>query len=238
VTDEVPIRYRDDHFIVVVKPGGIHVHRSEFSPDRDVLVRRVRHQIGARLFPVNRLDRATSGLVLLALSSESARALQELWHDDATVKRYWALVRGEVPATFSSDRPLTRRSDGVIQDAQTSFERLEEDRGFSLVEARLGTGRRHQVRRHLARLRHQIVGDTTYGKGGINRWLRAEYGLPRLFLHATGLRLVHPVTGETVEIEEPLPSDLAGFLERFSETLASRFNPPLGDVSAPAPPKD
>ncbi len=219
MNEPVAIHHRDPHLVVVSKPAGLHVHRSEFSPDRDVLLTRVRDQLGQRVFPVHRLDRATSGLILLALSPESARAVQGLWSDPRTKKEYRALVRGEAAESFASDRPLTRRPDRVVQPASSSFRCIAIDRGFSLVAATLDTGRRHQIRRHLAHLGHQIVGDTTYGKGRINRWLREEFGLPRLFLHAGRLALDHPMTGERMEFVDPLPEDLAGFLERFSPIL-------------------
>lgn len=215
------VLHLDDDLVVVSKPGGLLVHRSELSPERDVLLQRVRDQLGRRIFPVHRLDRATSGPVVFALSPEIVRALQERWHHPETEKVYLALVRGESPDRFESDRPLTRRPDGVRQDARTECTTRATDRGFSLVEARLRTGRRHQIRRHLAHLGHQVVGDTTYGKGRINAWLREEYGLPRLFLHQTRLRFAHPRDGTIVTVDEPLPPDLARFLDRFSAHLAA-----------------
>jgi len=220
VTGEIAILHRDEHVVAVSKPSGIHVHRSPLSPDRDVLLARVRDRVGMPVHAVHRLDRATSGIVLFALSPESTRAFQEALRADRAEKAYWALVRGTPPESFRSDRPLTRRSDGVIQPASTEFRRLAGARGFSLVEARLRTGRRHQVRRHLDHLGHQVVGDTSYGKGRINRWLRAEYGLPRLFLHAARVSLLHPFTGVEIEIADPLPPDLAEFLARFAPELA------------------
>jgi tRNA pseudouridine65 synthase len=158
-------------------------------------------------------------LVLFALDPEAARAFQEALAAEDAVKQYFALVRGAPPAEFRSDRPLTRGSDGLVQPASTAFRTLGAARGFALVEARPATGRRHQVRRHLDHLGHQVVGDTTHGKGRINRWLREEYALPRLFLHAARLVLRHPFTGERRAIADPLPADLAHFLERFAPEL-------------------
>lgn len=219
MTEEVEIRFRDDAIVVVSKPAGIHVHRSALSPDRDVLLVRVRDRIGSPVHAVHRLDRATSGLVIFALSASAASAFQSALREEGAEKMYWALVRGVPPAGFRSERPLTRRSDGVVQPAATEFRSLASARGFTLVEARLLTGRRHQVRRHLDHLGHQIAGDTTYGKGRINRWLREDHGLPRLFLHAARLRLRHPFTREPLEIVDPLPEDLASFLRGFAPEL-------------------
>ena len=219
----IEVRYLDDAVVVVSKPGGLLVHRSAQSPERDVLLTRLRDQIDQHLYPVHRLDRATSGLIVFALTSEAARALQESWGADSTEKRYVGLCRSTTPPTFASDRPLTRHEDGVRQEARTTFRTLGHDRGFSLVSASLDTGRRHQIRRHLAHLGAQLVGDTTYGKGGINRWLREEFGLPRLFLHAARLCFRHPSSGEMLELRDRVPVDLDRFLGRFSPPLAVRF---------------
>jgi len=118
------------------------------------------------------------------------------------------LVRGETARSFTSDRELTSDK-GVKQSARTEFERIGTRRGFTLLKARPRTGRRHQIRRHLSHLGHQVVGDTQHGKGRINRWLREDYGLPRLFLHAWKL----DVSG--LRLRTPLPADLAEFMKRF-----------------------
>ena len=220
---EVAVRFLDETLVIVSKPGSLLVHRSPLSRERDVLLTRVRDQLGQHLYPVHRLDRATSGLILFALSSETARHLQEHWRDEENDKRYVGLVRGEPRESFSSDRPLTRHDDGVRQEAHTDFGCLATDRGFSLISAELRTGRRHQIRRHLAHLGHQLVGDTSYGKGRINQWLREEFALPRLFLHSARLTFRHPLTGHLLTIADHAPSDLGDFIRRFSPALAAAF---------------
>jgi len=175
---------------------------------------------------VNRLDRGTSGLVCVAASSASARAIQSAWH--TARKRYVCMVRGNPEEKFTVDLPLKDKSkaakvkgaDAAKKSAVTVFEKIRtiggEEGGFALVRATLiEGGRTHQIRRHLNSVGHQIVGDKLYGKSGINKWLEEEYGFGRMFLHAEELRVV--VEGEVVEGIDPLENqdDLMEFLERF-----------------------
>jgi len=212
----LPILHHDDAVIAVEKPGGMLVHRTQMAPDREVVLQTLRDQIGARLYPVHRLDRAASGVLVFALAPEHATALHAAMRAETAEKRYVAVVRGEIVEEGETDRPLSDEK-RVKREARSRWRRIEVMRGFSLVHVWIETGRRHQIRRHLAHLAHQIVGDTTHGKGRINRWLRDEYGLPRLFLHAERLAIDHPTTGERLVLESPLAPDLAGFLERFRE---------------------
>jgi tRNA pseudouridine65 synthase len=210
------VLHRDETLVAVDKPGGMLVHRTSEAPDRDVVLQTLRDQLGAYLHPVHRLDRAASGVLVFAFGSEAARGLQAALRAETAEKRYLAMIRGEIAEEGVIDRPLTNDRK-VPREARSSWRRLETVRGFSIVHVRISTGRRHQIRRHLGHLAHQIVGDSSYGKGRINRWLREEYGLPRLFLHADRLAIDHPATGERLVVEAPLPEDLAGFLARFRE---------------------
>ncbi len=216
----IPVLHRDDRLVAVDKPGGLLVHRSAEASDATALLQIVRDQIGAFLFPVHRIDRAASGIVLFALDKEAAAALQAGLIAPETEKTYLTLVRGSTEERFESRRQLHSES-GRPQEAWTEFRRLAEMSRCSLLEARLHTGRRHQIRRHLAHLAHQIIGDTRYGKGRINQHLRQQYGLPRLFLHARSLRLPHPSTHQMLEIEAPLAEDLHAFLLRLPDCPAN-----------------
>ncbi len=203
---DLKIHFQDERFVVIDKPPGILVHRSRESRDTEFVLQMLRDQIDRHVFPVHRLDRPASGILAFALNSDAARVLQASLGEGT--KEYTTMVRGDTPPTFSSDRALTNDK-GVVQEAFTEFETLRTHEGFSMLKARLGTGRRHQIRRHLSHLAHQIVGDTAHGKGRINRWLREEYGLTRLFLHASSLKC------SLFEIESELPDDLREFLGRF-----------------------
>lgn len=215
--DEIVVLYQDEHVVAVAKPGGMPVHRSkEHARVRQVLVQTVRDQLGRRVNPIHRLDRPTSGVVLMAFESETTAAFVAALGAEETVKEYVALCRGVLAeGEIVLDRPLTNRTTGRVQSAYSEFERLERlalGGAFgeaSLVRARIRTGRRHQIRRHLSHLRHPILVDSTYGKGAINRYCRETLGIPRLFLHARRVQLVHPMTGEQLVVEAPLPDDLA-----------------------------
>ena len=139
----IPVRHLDDDLVVVSKPGALLTHRTALARDRDVLLTRVRDQIEQHLYPVHRLDRATSGLVCFGLRSEVARDLQAVWGTEQVEKHYRCLVRGNPPDRFESDRPLTNRDNGIVQEARTEFRTIVRDREFAWVGAHLFTGRRH-----------------------------------------------------------------------------------------------
>ncbi len=215
-TTPVQILWQDDTAIAVAKPAGLLVHNSKWAGPKETSLRQLAaRQIGRQVYPIHRLDRPTSGVLLYALDGDSAR----LWHEQLarpdTVKRYIALARGWLAGPMTVDHPLkngkTRRS------ALTNFQPLHycpEER-VTLVLARPRTGRQHQIRRHLARCAHQIIGDTTYGKGRINRYFRETYALHRLFLHAMMLEISHPVTGERLHLWAGLPPDLLRLVEQL-----------------------
>ena len=218
VNRALTILFRDESLIAVDKPSGLAVHRG-WAPERDVAMVRVRDQIGAHVFPVHRLDRATSGVLLFALSAEVAALVCASFAEGKAEKTYLALVRGAPPEEIAVDHPLCPGEDSHAPKvpAQTLVLRREVFGRYSLVEARPLTGRLHQVRRHLKHLSCPLIGDVNYGKGEHNRLFRERYGLHRLFLHATRLRLPHPVYGGQVEISSPLPQELFVVLQALRE---------------------
>ena len=203
------ILYRDGDLAIVNKPSGMLVHRG-WDNDAVVAKTELRDAIGRHVFPVHRLDRATSGALAFALSSEMAAALQPQFEQGGVRKRYLALVRGIPPERGVIDSPVPRSEDGPRVSAVTEFRRLFTFERYSLVEACPKTGRLHQIRRHLKHLGHPVVGDVNYGRGEINRLFRERYGLHRLALHALELELAHPRTGAPVAVRAPVPDDLAG----------------------------
>jgi tRNA pseudouridine65 synthase len=214
VTGALTILFRDESLIAVDKPAGLAVHRG-WARERDVAMVRVRDQIGAYVYPVHRLDRPTSGVLLFALTAEMAARVCESFATGKTEKTYLALVRGVPPAEILVDHPLPPGEDAHAPKvfAQTMVFRREVFGRYSLVEARPLTGRLHQVRRHLKHLSCPLIGDVNYGKGEHNRLFRERHGLHRLFLHATRLRLPHPAQGGGLDIVSPLPADLAAILQ-------------------------
>lgn len=226
--ETLPLLYRDDALVVVHKPSGLLVHRTALDRwERRFALQILRDQIGQKVFPVHRLDKATSGILIFALSSEVARTMSEMFAGTLIHKEYRAIVRGHAVPYVLVDHPLKEEIDSYA-DPLASLDReeqsaLTEVRGlewfelplqvdkyatsrYSLVECRPKTGRRHQIRRHLRRLNHPIVGDSTYGAGVHNRYFRRHFDNDRLLLACTAMSFAHPVTGEHLSIE-CAPSD-------------------------------
>jgi tRNA pseudouridine65 synthase len=222
VPTSIDVLYRDDAIVVVDKPSGLSVHRGD-DQGSTFAMSLARDAIGQWVYPVHRLDRATSGVLVFALSPERARTLQEAFSSREVEKSYLAIVRGKPPPHGVVDSPMEKREGGPDVEAVTEFETLfvSDTIRLSLVEARPRTGRRHQVRRHLRRINHPIAGDVRYGKGIENRAYRVELGLYRLGLHARRLSFSHPVTGDRVEFNSAVPEDLAEPMRRTGvpETL-------------------
>jgi tRNA pseudouridine65 synthase len=206
----IELLFLDEHLVVANKPSGLLVHRG-WDDDDDVALFRVRDAIGQRVHAIHRLDRGTSGALLFARTREAAATLSKAFETGQVDKRYLALVRGTAPESGVVDYPIPKGEDGPKVEAVTRFRSIARstiDR-CSLVEAMPETGRLHQVRRHLRHIDHPLVGDVNYGSGEINRHYRAEYNLHRLALHAHFLAFAHPATGVRVEVNAPIPDDLA-----------------------------
>ena len=218
---DLPIVHEDEHLLVVDKPAGLVVHPS--GPDERVTLAHGLVSLGAaggdpeRPGLVHRLDRDTSGLLLVARSEGAYEALSTAIRERRVERHYLALVRGaprsrtgRITAPIGRDRvDRTRHSldTETPRDAVTWFELREDLPGRTLLEVRLETGRTHQIRVHLEAIGLPVSGDPVYGVGG-------DLGLERQFLHAHRLRLEHPVTGADLDLTSPLPADLAAALER------------------------
>jgi 23S rRNA pseudouridine1911/1915/1917 synthase len=220
--EEVPLRvaWEDEHLLVVDKPAGIVVHPSAGHPGGTLVHGLLAHAIAGGEEPerpgiVHRLDRDTSGLLVVARSDDIHRQLQEAIRSREVTRGYLALVRGRptsrrgrIEAAIGRDRhDATRMSldTDTPREAVTEFELEELLREHALLRARLETGRTHQIRVHLAAIDLPVSGDPIYGIAG-------DLGLERQFLHAARLAFDHPVTGERIEVESPLPDDLEAAL--------------------------
>lgn len=227
------ILYRDDHLVAVHKPSGLLVHRTALAHGESrFMVQTLRDQLGQRVYPVHRLDRPTSGVMVFALSTEIAARLASAFTTQTVAKRYLAVVRGIGPEQESLDYPL-REEDGSRPKAEmpamtavTDIRRLDSvelpvqvDRypstRYSLIEARPLTGRRHQIRRHLSRRGYPIIGDAKHGKGNHNRFFRERLDCPRLLLAAVELNFQHPGDGRFLSVSAALQEDMHGLFERF-----------------------
>jgi tRNA pseudouridine65 synthase len=217
----IELLYVDDDVVVAAKPSGLSVHRG-WDADDDVAMFRVRDALGARVHPVHRLDRGTSGALVFARTAEAAAALGRAFAEGRVDKRYLALVRGAPPETVVVDHPVPETEGGARVPAVTRMRLVARStvERCSLVEARPETGRFHQIRRHLKHLSHPIVGDVNYGKGDLNRLFRARYGLHRLALHAHWLAFDHPATGRRLVVRAPLPADFAAALAALGLPIA------------------
>lgn len=228
----IAIRYVDDHVVVVEKPSGMNSvrhpaelqwteRRKELSPSLHDLVPRLLPRGGPpRLRIVHRLDKETSGLLVFARGVAAERGLGKQFHAHTVLRRYVAVVSGEVQAqrihTFLvRDRGDGRRGSAAEgKEAITHVEVIERLPGYTVVGCRLETGRTHQIRIHLAELGHPVCGDRVYchrRDGGV---FVDKSGVQRLALHARELGFTHPVTGEELRWEMPLPADLQAFLDR------------------------
>jgi tRNA pseudouridine65 synthase len=195
------------------------VHRG-IGRDLDTLVDRLRDVHGMETVRIlHRLDRATSGVMLVAKSLAVAQALNIAFDERRIDKTYIALVRGETAPSGVVDSPLRGANKGDEKPAHTAFERLAvlvtEPRLSSLIRVVPSTGRYQQIRRHMRRINHPLIGDSTHGRPDLNRAFAANYGLDRLALHAESVRFCHPISGDDQAINAPLPSDFVGALRRM-----------------------
>ena len=231
------IVYQDEYFVAVNKPAGMLVHRSWLDRhETQFVMQTLRDQIGQHVFPLHRLDRPTSGVLIFALSSEVASHVMPLFANHEMKKTYHAIVRGWIEEGGTLDYPLKVELDKIAdkfaseekeaQEAVTDYLPLAKvevphstgrfpTTRYCLMELSPHTGRKHQLRRHMAHLRQPIVGDTTHGDGKHNKLFREVYDSHRLLLHASSLEFVHPFSGETVIIK-------AGFDEVW-QTLSHTF---------------
>jgi tRNA pseudouridine65 synthase len=201
------------------------VHRG-WADDDAFAMTLLRDALGQWVYPVHRLDRGASGVLLFALSAAAARVICGRFERHEVEKRYVALVRGAPPETVVVDHPLRPDNGDVAQPAVTEVVRLEQLGRYAWVEARPHSGRLHQIRRHLKHLSCPIIGDVKYGKGEHNRLFREHYGLHRLALHAIGLQL-RGLNDEPIQITAALPSELAHALDllRTQQSSSSPSSP-------------
>ncbi|SMF06995.1 pseudouridine synthase [Pseudobacteriovorax antillogorgiicola] len=197
--EDIPILKETKDLIAIQKPSGYLVHRSPLDQEKERLILQLlRRKLGYHLYPVHRLDKPTSGVLVLAKSSEAASEMGELFRSHQVKKIYHALVRGWLAEPLLLDYPLKHPDTGAIQECQTRFETVAEytlpfpidrfpEARYSLLQIEPKHGRRHQIRRHLKHLGHPIIGDTKYGKGNHNRLFRDQLGWQRLLLHCSEL---------------------------------------------------
>lgn len=224
----IEIVYEDAALLAVNKPAGLLVHRSQIAADeKDFLLERLQQQLGSTLYLAHRLDRATSGVVLLAKSREIAGELGKAFMARNVCKRYLAVVRGWPDAAGLIDYPLpdvrersprkaalTRWRTLATATVPIALGKYAEQR-YALIEAQPETGRYRQIRKHLHHVSHHLVGDTSHGRGDHNRLWRMHFGMHRMLLHAWQLELLHPVSGTALTLRAPLDETWQRVLARL-----------------------
>ena len=232
----IDILYQDDVLIAVNKPAGLPVHRSKMVNDAEhYLVDVLREQVGGNVYLAHRLDRATSGVLLVARSSEVAAALGEQFMGRDVHKQYLVVVRGwPEPAAGMVDYPLPgSRETGPRREARTHYQRLATvevpielgrypQQRYALLLAAPETGRFRQIRKHLAHLNHPVIGDCQHGRSDHNRLYKQHFACHRMLLHAWKLDFHHPASGAPMTLEAPLDAEYTALLERFGWSTAQQ----------------
>lgn len=217
---DIPIIYQDEHLIVVDKPIDLPVHKNDFmANDAPYLTKLIGDITGKWIFNVHRLDSKTSGVMVLAFSSEMAHDLTLQFERKEVDKTYFALVQGNPGEGTFNEKVLVKKKTKFKKPATTHYKTLEtvgtkisykekENVELSLVEINPETGRWHQLRQHFAKNRFDIVGDTHHGDFTLNKIILADTEVRRLFLHAGKLEFTHPISKERKLFTAELP---AGF---------------------------
>ena len=230
--------YRDQWLLAVHKPAGLLVHRSPIDKHETEFALQYARALngGQYVYPVHRLDRPTSGVLLFARDPETARLVGQAMMTGEVSKMYLAMVRGWAPESGVIDHPLReepedrRKKDEPqpVREAVTRFRRLATTEipvaieryptsRYSLVELQPKTGRKHQLRRHMKHISHPIIGDANHGRGRYNRYFAERFGEGRLMLAATHLSFQHPVTGQPITLYAPPEENFVRVLGVFGE---------------------
>lgn len=240
------ILYQDQYLIAINKPSGWLVHRSWLDRhEKTVVMQTLRDQIGQHVFPVHRLDRPTSGVLLFALSAEIANLLSQQFASRQPQKTYHAIVRGFVTQGGHIDYPLVEELDKIAdkfskkipteQDAVTDYSPIStleiplevgkySTARYTFVQLNPHTGRKHQLRRHMKHIFHPILGDSRHGDLHQNRGFSQYFEIKRLMLHATELAFYHPITQQRVIIKAPLDSQWLRLISQFKPVYSESID--------------
>lgn len=234
---QLDIIFQDQYLIAVNKPAGLLVHKSPIDKyETQNAMHILRDQLGQWVYPLHRLDKPTSGVLLFALDSDIAKTVSEQFEQHAMQKKYLAVVRGYIDQCGCIDKPIKPTADfktdkkryqqKAAQDAVTEYickgqielpytvDKYPTSR-YSLVELYPKTGRKHQLRKHLKYISHPIIGDARYGKSSHNHFFKTHFACQRLLLAAQSLLLQHPVTGDQVSIEAGLDRSFQKIVDQF-----------------------
>lgn len=225
----IEIIYQDEYCILVNKPNNVlvhHAHHSRNKSDEDSLLQLLKNQLGHKYYPIHRLDRKTSGIILLATKTEFVSKFQELFTQDQIQKTYYGVVRGHAPESRIIDSPVKGRDADVYKEAETHLRLLEkitleipvkpyDTSRYSLVELQPKTGRMHQLRIHMSKISHPLINDAKYGDKNHDLMYEAEFGWGNLFLHAGSLTFKHPFTQKELLVKGSFSNDWISLFEKF-----------------------
>tara|TARA_B100000767_G_scaffold260837_1_gene271849 strand:- start:3851 stop:4555 length:705 start_codon:yes stop_codon:yes gene_type:complete len=224
------IIFEDEYCFVVNKPNNVlvhHAHHSRNVADEKSLLQLLLAQVGIKLYPIHRLDRKTSGIILLAKETRFVAKFQELFTENTIQKIYYGIVRGHAPQTKIIDSPVKGRDGKVHKEALTHLKTLEtvtldipvkpyDSSRYSLVEMKPKTGRMHQLRVHMNKISHPLIGDTKYGDKNHDMMFDENFGCKNMFLHAGCLEFTHPYSEKPLKLKAVFPEDWITLYEKFS----------------------
>ncbi len=224
------IIYEDEFCIAVTKPNDVVVHHAYHSRnvrDEQSLLQLLEVQLQQKFYPVHRLDRRTSGIILLTRATSNVAKFQKLFTDNEIEKKYLGVVRGFSPETKIIDTPVKGKDSKVHKEAETHLKTLKnitldipvkpyDTSRYSLVELTPKTGRLHQLRIHMNKISHPLIGDGKYGDKNHNSMFENEFGWYNLFLHANELNFIHPILDKQLHLKSKLPKNWSSMIEKFN----------------------
>jgi tRNA pseudouridine65 synthase len=222
--------FEDEYFIGVHKPNNMlvhHAHHSRNISDETSLLQLILKKTGLKVYPIHRLDRKTSGIILLAKKTQYVSTFQKLFTHHEIQKIYYGVVRGFSPETKIIDSPVKGRDASVHKAALTYLKTISkitleipvepyDSSRYSLVELSPKTGRMHQLRVHANKISHPLIGDPKYGDKNHNQMFDKQFGWKHMFLHAGKLEFIHPFTSEKLLLKAAFPKDWISLFEKFA----------------------
>ena len=226
------IIFEDQFVICVNKPNNMLVHHAYHSrnvADETSLLQLIQAEKGIKVYPIHRLDRKTSGIILLAKETIHVSKFQELFTNNEIEKTYYGVVRGFSPESKTIDSPVKGRDASIHKDALTYLKTLEQivleipvkpydSSRYSLVELKPKTGRMHQLRVHTSKISHPLIGDIKYGDKNHDLMFEENFGWKNMFLHAGHLKFKHPFSEEVLILKANFPKDWISLFEEFTWT--------------------
>lgn len=227
--EQIEIVHEDELMVVVNKPNNFLIHQSHYARNikEPTLLEFLEKQLGYPLYPVHRLDRKTSGIILLLKDKTAIADFQSLFTKDTITKKYYAIVRGYAPPSGIIDSPVKNDDTGIYKEALTTYKTIYtkelnipvhpyKKSRYSLIELIPKTGRMHQLRKHLNKISHPIVGDYKYGDRFHNRMFETEYQCNYLFLHAQSIEFTHPHSHQKLSLTALFPTDWLKIFNEFN----------------------